>query len=73
MDKILRALDDYYEAKEELKQMQAEYTGYSPSYALQSWYSAEEKAKERLAAALDAYIDERVKRRTQPSVLGGPG
>ena len=60
IDDLLNALDDVAEAREELRQYQSEYTGYSPSYALQSWYEAEQHAKEKLIATLDAYIDERV-------------
>lgn len=52
MNEILRALDDYYEASQELAQRQSEYTGYSPSWALHSWIECKEKAMERLSAAL---------------------
>lgn len=60
VDDLFDALSDCVEAREELRQRRAEYTGYSPSWALASWIEAEEHAKQRLKQALDAYIDEKM-------------
>ena len=56
IDDVLEALEDYREAKEELKQREAEYTGYSPSWALASWIECRDKARGRVDAALREYI-----------------
>lgn len=59
IDDLLQALDDYAEARDELKQRAAEYTGYSPSWALAPWREVRDKAKQRITNALDKYIQER--------------
>lgn len=61
VEAILSAFDDYHEATVELDQHRAEYTGYSPSYALGSWIELQNKSKRRVVEALDAYVDAKIK------------
>lgn len=67
LDKLFSAIDDWQEAKRELRERQSEYTGYSPSWALSSWIEREKVSKREVQIALDAYIDERIKN-AAPSV-----
>jgi hypothetical protein len=52
IDLLLTAFEDWLEARTELNQMKSEYTGYSPSYHLQSWIDMEDKAKNQVREAL---------------------
>lgn len=61
IDELVDAFEDLAEARRELAKMRGEYTGYSPSYHLDSWYEAESKARERVGRVLDEYIDSRIK------------
>lgn len=58
IEDVLTAFRDWVEADAELKQMQGEYTGYSPSYHLASWYEVAQKAKDKAGKALADYIAE---------------
>lgn len=60
IDDLISAFEDVIEAREELRERQSEYTGYSPSWALASWIESEAKAKEKLAERLSAYIRQEI-------------
>lgn len=60
IDDLIRAVEDVLEARQELAQMESEYTGFSPSWALASWIEAKDKAEQKFKDRLKAYIRQEV-------------